>query len=157
MNYTKKDIIIGFVIIAIIVFGAFMLKKSKTPKPIASSSPVSINYKKELENNFKYTIPEDANSVELKDISNGNGRGIATEKEILADIDDPAQGYYYEGWIEDTSNGNKTSIGKLQLVKGGWFLEYNGSLYQKPYKVVVSLEKVLDSKSENKILEGVIN
>ena len=88
-------------------------------------------------------------------MSSGNGRGIATNKEILVDIEDPATGYFYEGWLE--KSGNLISLGKLQIAKGGWLLEYDGSKYPEYKKIIISLERVLDNKIEKRILEGSFN
>ena len=129
MNYSKRDVVIGFVIIILIVLGAFYYKKINNPfKKISSSpTPVSIYFKDEFENSFKYDIPEDRNSIELKDVTGGNGRGIATKNEILADIEDPAANYFYQAWLEN--DGKLVLLGKLQAVKGGWLIEYNKPEY----------------------------
>ncbi len=159
MNYSKRDVITGFIIIVLIILGIFYFTKIKDKKitnPFAkatpTSSPVQISFKKELENNFKYTIPEDRNSIELKDVNGGNSRGIATEKEILIDVDDPQTGYFYQGWL--VKDDKVVSLGKLQTAKGGWLLEYDKSKNADYPKIVISLEKTLDSKIETKILEG---
>lgn len=159
MNYSKRDVITGFIIIVLIILGIFYFTKIKDKKitnPFAkatpTSSPVQISFKKELENSFKYTIPEDRNSIELKDVNGGNSRGIATEKEILIDVDDPQTGYFYQGWL--VKDDKVVSLGKLQTVKGGWLLEYDKSKNADYSKIVISLEKTLDNKIETKILEG---
>lgn len=157
MQYSKKDIIIGFVIIAVVIISAYAFKRIKTSKVTVAptSSPVSITFKKELEDNFKTNIPDNSNTIELKDISGGNGRGLATDKEILADIEDPTQGYFYEAWLEN--NGQLISLGKLQSAKGGWLLDYDGSKYSTYKNIIVSLEKKFDNNIEKKILEGSFN
>lgn len=154
MNYNKKDVVIGFVIIALIIVASLIYRKINNPnlKVKDSISPTPISFQKEIENKFNIVIPENTNSIELVDISGGNGRGIATKSEILADIDDPASGYFYEGWL--SKDNNFVSLGKLQVAKGGWLLEYNGSNYTDYNNVIVSLEKVFDNKIETKILEG---
>lgn len=153
MNYTKKDIVIGFVIIAVIILGTLLFKKyTNSRKAVVTSTPVSISFKDELEKNFRYTIPENTNSIELKDVSGGDGRGIATDNEVLADIPDPKYGYFYQGWLE---KGNELiSLGKLQSDKGGWLLEYNKSKLDDADKITVSLEINFDTQMETKVLEG---
>lgn len=157
MQYSKKDIIIGFIIIVVVIIGAYTFKRIKNSKvtPASKPSPVSITFKKELEDNFKTNIPDNTNSIELKDISGGNGRGLATNKEILADIEDPTQGYFYEAWLEN--NGQLISLGKLQPVKGGWLLDYDGSKYPTYKNIIVTLENKFDNKIEKRILEGSFN
>lgn len=155
MNYSKKDVVIGFVIILIIIVGAFYYKKINNPKVLPLPTPVEISYQEDLESSFKYDIPDGVDSIELKDISGGNGRGIATNKEILVDIEDPAVGYFYEGWLEKSDN--LISLGKLKIAKGGWLLEYDGSKYLEYEKIIISLEKVFNNKIEKRILEGSFN
>lgn len=152
MNFPKRDVITGLLIVIIIVAGVFFYKKLKTPKPLATNTPVSISFKKELESQFKYQIPEGVESIELKDVRGGTGRAIATKGEILADIEDPTTGAFYQGWLE--KDGSLVSLGKMQMAKGGWLLEYDSSKFPEYKKVVVSLEKTYDSKMEEKVLEG---
>lgn len=159
MNYNRKDIVTGFIIVAVVVFGVLLFKKLKTPKTLPSPTPQTISFKKELEDNFKFNIPDDVNTIELKDVSGGlpagkagNGRGIATPTEILADIEDPTIGYFYQGWLEN--NDRLISLGKLRTAKGGWLLEYDASKYPESKKIIVSLEKTFDSSIEKRILEG---
>lgn len=155
MNFSKKDVIIGFIIIAAVIFGAYYYKNSKNPKLDTLNTPVEIGFRSELENSFKYDIPEGVDSVELKDVSGGTGRGIATKNEVLADLDDPEVGYFYQAWLEN--GGEPVSIGKLQIAKGGWLIEYNKTEYSDYKKIIISLEKGFDSKIEKRILEGSFN
>ena len=155
MNYSKKDIAIGFIIIATIILLSYLYKNNKTPQEVSVSSPVPISFKKELEESFKFKIPENSSSIELKDISGGDSRGIATENEILVDAEDPAAGYFYEAWIE--KDNKLISLGKLLPAKGGWLLDNKTIEKDSNSKVIISLEKVFDNKIEKKILEGSFN
>lgn len=155
MNFNKKDVVIGFIIIAVAIGGAFLYRRLKNPNTNVVSSPTSISFQKDLEDSFKYDIPDDVGSIELKDVSGENGRGIATKNEVLADIEDPATGYFYQAWTEE--NGNFVSLGKLQMVKGGWLLDYSNLKLDNAEKIVISLEKDYDAKMEKRILEGSFN
>lgn len=155
MNYSKKDVIIGFVIIILIVAGVFYYKKIKTSKISVSPTPVSIGFQKDLEDSFKYNIPDDVNSIELKDVAGGNARGIATIKEILVDANDPESGFFYSAWLE--KDNNFILLGKLKVAKGGWLLEYDKSKFQDFKKIIISLESKFDNKIEKRILEGSFN
>lgn len=148
MNFSKKDIVIGFIIIAVAVSGAYFYRKLKSPKTTIVSNPTPISFQKDLEDSFKYDIPDNINSIELK----GDGRGIATKNEVLVDIEDPSFGYFYQAWIEN--NGNLVSLGKLQMAKGGWLLDYSNLKLDEVQKIIISLEKNYDGKMEKKILEG---
>lgn len=155
MNSSKKDIVTGLIIVLVILGGYLLYKKIKTPKSLSTPVPQQINFKDELENSFKFDIPDDVNTIELKDVSGGNARGIATTYEILVDIEDPASGYFYQGWLEN--NGKLISLGKLRVAKGGWLLEYDSAKYPEYKKIIISLEKVFDSLIEKRILEGLFN
>lgn len=154
MNSSKKDIVTGLIIVLVILGGYLLYKKIKTPKILPSPTPKSISFEKELEDNFKFNIPDDVDTVELKDVSGGNGRGIATSTEVLADIEDPASGYFYEAWLQDSNTQDIVSLGKLRIAKGGWLLEYDGSKYPEYKKIIISLEKNFDKSLEKPILEG---
>lgn len=161
MNSNKKDVFVGFIIILIIIAGIFFYKKYKTDKAGLLSLPTPISFQKELENSFKFTIPDDVDSVELKDVTGGESRAIATKKfkdrlfshTVLADLPDLSANDFYEGWLV---NGDKViSTGKMKLDKGGFMLEYNSKIDYSEYKtVVITLEKIFDNKPEIHILEG---
>lgn len=155
MNFSKKDVAIGFIIIAVAIGGAYLFKKWRTPKVSVTPTPVSIGFQKELEDKFRIDIPDTENNTELKDVAGKNSRGIATDKEILADIEDPASGYFYQGWLE--KNDLLVSLGKLQIAKGGWLLEFNKSKLPDAEKIIVSLENKFDDRIEKRILEGSFN
>ncbi len=152
MKYTRRDVIIGFVIIAIIIAGALAIRKNRQAKLALNATPAPVSFQNELEDSFKYDIPDDTTTVELKDVAGGNSRGIATEKEILVDANDPQNGYFYQGWLQ--KGDTLVSVGKLQVAKGGWLLKFDKTMLPDAEKVVVSLETVNDSKLEAKILEG---
>lgn len=148
VNFKKPDVLVGLVIIILIIIGGYLYKRSNKPKTDTTFKPVSAEFKKEFEDNFKYDIPENRNSIEL----NGEGRGIATNKEILADVDNPQPGYFYEAWVKD--DNNLISLGKLFEGKGGWMIDFPEISNTENKKVVVSLEKDFDNKLEKLILEG---
>lgn len=153
MNYNRKDIITGLVVILVIIGGVYLFKYLKKDKVVLpTSSPASYEFKKDFEDSFKLDIPDNINSIELKDISGGDSRGIATDSEILLDASDPETGYYYEAWLE--SSDKLVSLGKFRVAKGGWLIEYDKSKNEDSTKVVISLEKVNDNKIEKRILEG---
>ncbi|WKZ25414.1 MAG: hypothetical protein QY322_03445 [bacterium] len=152
MEYKKKDVVIGFIIILLILFGLYTYRKIKTPKPLNTDTNNGISFIEELKDSFNYEIADDVKTIRLEDVSGGDGRGIATENEILADLSDPETGYYYQVWLE--KNGEYISLGKMGIVKGGWLSKYDKSSYEGYNNVVVSLEKVVDNKIETKILEG---
>lgn len=153
MNFNKKDVVIGLVIIVVLVASFFVYKKFKNnPKSLETPIPVSVEYKKSFEDTFKIDISDNENAIELKDVNGGNSRGIATEREILIDADDPESGYFYQAWLEN--NGNLKSLGKLKMAKGGWLIEFNETVNKGNTNIIVSLEKNFDNTLEKKILVG---
>lgn len=91
------------------------------------------------------TIPEDAEKIELKNVSGGEGIGIATRSEILADLPPPGKGESYQVHL---SNGSKTILlGAMRLAKGGFMIEYDSSKYPGYNQVIIS-------KGSVRILEG---
>lgn len=147
----KKDILVGLVILVILAVGVYLWKFNKPQLKVPEKQSVQV-VEENLENKFKFTIPDDVEKAELKDITGGDASGIATRTEILVDILDPEPGTFYQGWLE--KDGQLVSLGNLRVAKGGWLLEYSGAKYPGYNKVVVSQEKVFDTKIEERVLEG---
>ncbi len=153
LSSRKRDILIGLVVLVLIagIFYLYKLQKPKLKVP-ENSAPTFQQVEQNLEGKFKFNVPDDVEKAQLTDVSGGDGSGIATRTEILADIADPAVGYFYQAWLE--KNGTLVSLGKMLMEKGGWLITYNGSKYIGYNKVIISLEKTFDSKIEKRILEG---
>lgn len=159
MNTRKKDIIIGFILIAVIVGGAYFYKNLKSPKLLPTPTPSSV--KSKIEGLFNYVIPDDLDSIELKDVTGGESRGIAARKfengaftqTILANLPDLTLNEFYEGWI---FLGDKyVSMGKLIVAKGGFLVDFTSNTDYSDYKkVIITKEKINDNKFKTIILEG---
>lgn len=144
----RRDILIGIVIVALALLAAFWIRKAKLNKErsLQVETPTAEERIKEAFNGF--TVPDDAEKVDLKDVSGSGGAGIATRTEVLADLPGLTDGSYYQVWQE--KNGKIALLGTMRVAKGGYLFE--GSITGE--KVIVSLEAKLDSKMEAKILEG---
>lgn len=150
----KKDIITGLVILVVIAGLVYWFKIRKpTPTVPVTSTPSITQVEKNIEDKFKFTVPDNVEKTQLKDITGGDGSGIATRTEILVDLPDPEPGTFYQAWLEN-ANGKLLSLGKLDIAKGGWLITYNGSSYPTYNKVVISQEKVFDGNIEERVLEG---
>lgn len=150
----KRDIVVGFVILLVLaaVFYFFKSRNKQMTVPEASSEPTITQVEQNFKDKYNLTVPDNIEKTNLKDVSGGNGMGIATRTEILADLPDPESGYFYQAWLE---NGDKlVSLGKMSMEKGGWIISYTGSNYPGYNKVLVSLERVFDYTVEKRILEG---
>lgn len=141
-----RDIAIGLVVLVVLISAVLVIKKSLNKKNLIVPSDTSIEQK--ISKTFNgLVIPEDTEKIELKDVSGGESFGIATDTEVLANLPDLSNGYFYQVWSNDS--GKLISLGKMRMAKGGYIFE--GNLKNK--KIVVSKEKIFDNKIEVKILE----
>lgn len=161
----QREVIIG-IIVVLLVAGVVYLRQRSRPKE-EMQVPQTLSVEEELEQKFNLQIPEDVDKAELKDVSGGNTSGIATRKfennrfthTVLADLPNPDQGTFYEGWLVKGEVGQENftliSTGRIKLAKGGWTLDFNSTInYSDHNNVVITLEKVADKTPEKHILEG---
>lgn len=163
----KRDIAIGLGVVALVILGIFLWSRGEKAPQIPPSPTISPEDR--LERSFKYDIPEDHEKVALKDVSGGNGSGLATRNYekgvfthvVLADLPDPTPpaGGFYEGWLTRGKPGDANfayfSSGKMRIAKGGYLLEFQANKDYSDHKgVVITLEKIDDKKPEKHILEG---
>lgn len=160
----KRDVVIGLIVIFVIIGLVYWIRRPKAPKLTATPIPSVEN---KIEDSFKITIPDDVDRANLKDVSGGNGSGIATRKytngnfthTVLADLPDPEVGTFYEGWLVRGKSGDFDfsffSTGKMRIAKGGYILDYNSTKDYSDFKgVIITSEKVDDKSPEKHILEG---
>jgi hypothetical protein len=161
----RRNVVIGLIALLILAGIVYLYRKNRqesllppTPEP---------TFEETFEDKFNIQVPEDVDKAELKDVSGGDGRGLATRKydsgrfthAVLADLPAPASGYFYEGWLVRGKEGDENfayiSTGRLSLAKGGYMLEFSSSTDYSEYSlVVVTLEAIDDKKPEKHILEG---
>ncbi len=164
MKYKRREAIIGGVVFVLIILLVIFLIKRRNDAivPVNSPIPTTVSvYEQELQNNFGITVPDSAIKADLKDVSGGNQVGLVTlDKQnnqnvytVLANLEDPAQGYFYQAWIVNGSN--TVSLGQLNIEKGGWLVNYTTLKDLSDHKSVwVTLERYNDSTAEKHILEG---
>jgi hypothetical protein len=140
-----KNILVTLLILILLIAGVlFILKKARLKNTSVPSPTPSIEQK--IESKFKnLIIPEDAERVELKNVSGTEGYGMATKSEILADLPEPLVGQKYKVWLE--KDGKTVLLGNMTEAKGGWILNYNSSNYPGYNKIIVTL-------NDAHILEG---
>jgi len=162
-----RDIVIGLVIV-VLLGGIFYWRRVKTQVPKEELKvPQTLSIQDQIEEKFNLKLPEDVEKAELKDVSGGSSSGIATRKfenqtfshTVLADLPDPEQGKFYEGWLTKGEEGKEgfsiVSTGRMRQAKGGWLLELQTKTNYTDYKnVVVTLEEKVDKIPEKHILEG---
>ncbi len=158
----KRDIVIGFVIFAIVAGIIFWTKKPRvTPIEVPTPTPSP-----KIEQVFNYEIPEGVEKIDLKDITGSGFGGIATRKYengkfelvVLADIEDSSEGSY-QAWLAKGKEGevgfSYVKLGNLRVAKGGYLLEFESSTDYTSYnQVLVTLEEKDDTKMEKRVLEG---
>ncbi|MFC1651552.1 rhodanese-like domain-containing protein [Patescibacteria group bacterium] len=102
--------------------------------------------------------------IEIKAVSGYSGSGFAIRSfldgeffhRLEADLDDPAAGKFYEGWL--VKGSDFFSTGKMKKVSGQYVLEYTSNEDQRDYTEVVITEETesqgLDNNPETHVLEG---
>lgn len=154
-----RDVVIGFVVLVVLVGGGLLYKNAKKGK---ISVPAPTPNFQEVESKFPgLSVPANADKASLTDVSGGTGmgegiRGIENgmlSLTVLANLDSPKPGYFYQAWL--VNGDSYISLGKMELAKGGYLVDFSSSKYYSDYKkVVVTEEKVFDSTPETHILEG---
>ncbi len=135
-NLKTRDIVIGFIVLVILISGVILAKKAKNNNLRINPSPTP-SIQSKIQDTFNgYTIPSDEYKVELKDVSESGGFGIATKTEILANLPEPKIGETYEAWL--TKDSKLVKLGQMREAKGGWILESDFSNYS-GYKIVITL------------------
>ncbi|OGM11123.1 hypothetical protein A2W13_02980 [Candidatus Woesebacteria bacterium RBG_16_36_11] len=161
----RRDIVIGFIILAVVAGIIYFVRRPKTTPietPVATPS-----FEEQFENKFNTQIPENLEKAELKDVTGQDNSGLATRNfengtfslTVLADLPDLESNNFYEAWLSrgtvGQSNYSLISIGKLQIAKGGFLLDFNSNTNYSDYQeVIVSQETKLGNTPAKIILDG---
>lgn len=161
----RRDIVLGAVVL--LAIAGLIYWRQLSSKSEVETVPEALSVEDQIEDKFKYTLPDDVEKAELKDVTGGDASAVTTRKfennkftsTILADLPDPESGSFYQGWLikgeEGTDDYRIASLGKLTVAKGGWMLDYSGATNYSEYdKVMITLEKKFDLTPETKVLEG---
>ncbi len=134
-----RDVVIGLVVLVVLITAILLVKKSLNKKVLSvPSQQVSIQQK--VRDTFPgLTIPDDSVKTNLVDVSGGEGFGVATNTEILANLPDLSAGKVYKAWLTN-SQGKTVFLGDLRFAKGGYLIEYNSANYPSYNKVVITLD-----------------
>jgi hypothetical protein len=153
-----RDVVIGLIVLIALIAGALYLKNRKTAPATSTPTP---NYQT-VESKFPgLTVPVNADRASLTDVTGGQGMGEAIKGikngmlslTVLANLETPKPGYFYQAWL--ANDNSYISLGKMELAKGGYLVDFSSSKYYSDYKkVVVTLEKVFNNTPETHILEG---
>ncbi len=163
MKGRAKDIAIGITILVVGLVAIYLFRHRKAANPVATPLPTQTSaFEQKLENNFNITIPDNVVKTDLKDVANSGGQGIVTVEDknnmkaytVIADLEDPGSGYFYEAWLVDGSN--VTPMGILYQGKGGWMFNFETKDLGTHKTVWVTLERINDRTPEKRILEGTL-
>lgn len=138
-----RNILFGVAAFAVVlVVIVFLLRRGRQPSIINVSTPLPTpisNYRQELQNNFGITVPNSAISASLKDVSGGVQEGIAIYDKsngqfvytIIASLNEARPGYFYQGFLvrgkPGDNNFDMVSLGRLEIAKGGYIVNYTSS------------------------------
>jgi hypothetical protein len=142
-----KRVLVAFLVLVVLTIGILLLlKNKKNNKPTLSLPETNISVEEQIKDKFpSLKIPSDMEKIELKSVSGGEGMGIATRSEIVADLPDLLQGENYQVFL---SNGIKTVLlGNMVYVKGGYLINYDSLKYPGYNQIVIT-------KNAKHILEG---
>lgn len=163
----KRDIVIGLLLLTL-VSGYYIWQTARTSNDMQiteENTNVLSSTEEKLEETFNIQIPDDVEKISLEDKKDQDATGIATRKytddtfihSVLADLPDPADGEFYQGWLvkgeDEQEDIRKTS--KLRIAKGGYLLEFEAGEDLTDYnKVIISKETTDDSEMEEIVLEA---
>ena len=141
-----KRIITIFVVLIIAVAAFLILSPRFGKKPPETISTPSPSVEEQLEQKLKgLVIPDDTDKTELKNVSGGEGMGIATSTEVVADLPGLTAGQTYQVLL---GNGTKTVLlGTMIQAKGGWMLSYDLSKHS-------GFNQIFIVRDSERILEG---
>lgn len=160
----RRNIFLGAIVILAVILLVVYIKSRPSVAPLDSIPQTSVE--KTFEEKFNLEIPDDRDRAELTSAT-GEGSGLATRKyeegifnhTVLADLADPEDGYFYQGWLVKGKMSDEDyaliSTGVLNLVKGGYLIEYTSvNNYLDYSRVLITKEKVRDDRPEETVLEG---
>jgi hypothetical protein len=160
----KQDVITGILVILILVGGVYFINRARKSNKIEEPIPTPSISERVSDTFGGLTIPPDVDRADLK---GDEGVGIATrsyengrfELTVLADLENPPEGYFYQAWLvrdDPSAEGSVLiSASKLRVAKGGYLAEFIASEDYSDYKkVTVTLEKTFDQTPEKEILTG---
>ena len=135
-----RDIVIGLIVLVVLVTAVFVIKRSLSKKAVVNLPSQQVSVQQKIQNTFHgLTIPEDSIKSNLVDVSGGQGFGVATNNEILANLPDLSAGKVYKAWLANPQ-GKTILLGNLRSAKGGYLIEYNSASYPNYNKVIVTLD-----------------
>lgn len=162
----KKNYVFAGIIILVIIVAAISLYVLQNRKSSEENQKVDEGQNNALESNEKVDEPS-VETIDLKPVNNRGGSGTANRNYngtnfvhlIVAQLDKPAAGKFYEGWL--VKNGPEPkylSTGRLEKNGTEYALLFTNKTDYPGYNGVVITEETerpgLDGKPEDHVLEG---
>lgn len=161
----RKDLAIGLIVLAIIAGIVFLVQRRRqdlvVPTPVPSSTPSLEEAVNRIEDSFRVDIPDDVEKADLRDTRNTGFGGIVTRDvkgnssniTVLADMEDPEAGKFYQVWIRKP--GQTRLLGTMRVSKGGYLSDVTLSEDLSSFnEIIVSLETKNDNTLEETVLQG---
>lgn len=163
----KRDIVIGLLLLTL-VSGYYIWRSAQTADKMQideESANVLSSTEEKIEETFNVEIPDDVEKISLEDQKDQDSTGIATRKyadetfthSVLADLPDPDDGKFYQGWLVKGEGENEETkkTSKLRIAKGGYLLEFESNQDLREYnKVIISEEAADDNQIEDVVLQS---
>lgn len=168
MEEKQNWLTIAAVVLVIAGLGVFLYRQSRQqPEEIETPSDDQVAEQRadEFLETLNVDLPEDADRVNLRDVTGGQAAGVATRREaetgtttqsLLVALPEPEAGVFYEAYLQsEVEEAEPIYLGKLRSVKGGWMLDYQLTGDETGYtQVQVTRETTDDRQPEEVILEG---
>lgn len=162
----KKVTIVLMLVILLLAVGLIWLNYNNEDDSVnAPIQPYSTNQISETSEPSENTEQQEIEEIPLTSVGNYSGDGTATRTitgeyihTVTANIGNPAEGKFYEGWIVGGPD-EFISTGKLtQETEGVWTLVFTSPSDKSAYTQVVITEETeangLDNNPEDHVLEG---
>lgn len=161
----KNYVLVGIVLMVITVaaISLFVLQNRKSKEENQKADEAQNNA---LESHEKVDEPS-VETIDLKPVNNRGGSGTANRNYngtnfvhlVVAELDKPAAGKFYEGWIvKDGPEPKYVSTGRLEKNGNEYALLFTNKTDYSDYRGVVITEETeslgLDGKIEDHVLEG---
>ncbi len=111
-----RDIVIGFIVLVVLIVAVLWIRGARNKKVVSSPS-ASPSISDQINKTFNFQVPAGVEKAELKDVSGGNGSGIATRDTVLADLPEIASGKYYQVFVDGKL------LGTMRSAKGGFLFD----------------------------------
>lgn len=167
MEEKQNWLTIAAVVLVIAALGVFLYRQSQQqPEEISipTQDEVAEQRADQLLETLDVDIPENAERVNLRDVSGGEAAGVATRveegetvsQELLVALPEPEAGEFYEAYLlSDDEETDPVYLGRLRSMKGGWILEYQLTEENQGMNTVqVTKETTDDQTPEEVVLEG---